>query len=64
MPLELIDTVPELSRKHFEEGLKFARSSVTKHDLEKYEQFRRKFDPGYSSRSVTGQGGINIKWPT
>ena len=31
MPLELIDTVPELSRKHFEEGLKFARSSVTKH---------------------------------
>jgi transitional endoplasmic reticulum ATPase len=54
MPMELIDTVPELSRKHFEEGLKFARSSVTKQDLEKYEQFRRKFDPGYSSRSVTG----------
>lgn len=50
-----VDMVPELSRKHFEEALKAARTSVTRTDLEKFEHFRRKFDPSYAAR----QGGSN-----
>jgi len=30
MPISGIDTVPELSRKHFEEALRTARTSVTR----------------------------------
>lgn len=56
------DPVPEITRKHFEEALKYARKSVTNVDLEKYEQFRRKFDPAYAAKS-TGSQGIQIKWP-
>jgi len=33
----VIDAVPELSRKHFEEALRTARTSVTRSDLEKFE---------------------------
>jgi hypothetical protein len=36
-------------------------------DLEKFEQFRRKFDPSFakqSSSSSQQQGSTNIKWPT
>jgi transitional endoplasmic reticulum ATPase len=56
------DPVPEITRKHFEEALKYARKSVTNVDLEKYEQFRRKFDPAYAAKS-TGSQGIKINWP-
>jgi len=45
-----LDMVPELTRKHFEEALRSARTSVTRTDLEKFEQFRRKFDPAYAAR--------------
>lgn len=45
-----VDMVPELTRKHFEEALRNARTSVTRTDLEKFEQFRRKFDPSYAAR--------------
>lgn len=31
--------------------------------LDKYEQFRRKFDPAYAS-AQTGGSGITINWPT
>lgn len=57
------DPVPEMTRKHFEEALRYARRSVTTVDLEKYEQFRRKFDPAYASKA-TGGSGMQIKWPT
>jgi len=57
------DPVPEITRKHFEEALKYARRSVSLTDLEKFEQFRRKFDPAYASKA-TGGSGIQIKWPT
>jgi len=57
------DPVPEITRKHFEEALKYARRSVTTVDLEKYEQFRRKFDPAYASKA-TGGSGMQIKWPS
>lgn len=31
------DSVPEMTRRHFEEALKYARKSVTNYDLDKYE---------------------------
>lgn len=60
------DPVPEITRKHFEEALKTARKSVTMMDLEKFEQFRRKFDPSFAktSSSSSQQQGPSIKWPT
>lgn len=58
------DPVPEITRKHFEEALKGARRSVTQMDLEKFEQFRRKFDPSFASKSGSGSGGPTIKWPS
>jgi len=57
------DPVPELTRRHFEEALKCARVSVTATDLEKFEQFRRKFDPAYAARA-TGSQGPKIQWPS
>ena len=57
------DPVPEITRKHFEEGLRGARRSVTQMDLEKFQQFRRKFDPSFVSKNP-GSGGTVIKWPT
>ena len=56
------DPVPELTRRHFEEALKFARKSVDAAQLSRYEDFRRKFDPAYAA-SQTGGSGININWP-
>ena len=39
-----------------------ARRSVTQMDLEKFEQFRRKFDPSFASKN---QGsGPQFKWPS
>lgn len=33
-------------------------------DLEKFEQFRRKFDPSFAQKSSNSQGGPSIRWPT
>ena len=33
------DPVPEITRAHFEEAMKFARRSVTDNDIRKYEMF-------------------------
>jgi len=33
------DPVPEITRIHFEESMKFARRSVTDNDIRKYEMF-------------------------
>jgi transitional endoplasmic reticulum ATPase len=60
--IKMADPVPEIGRKHFEEALKYARKSVTNVDLEKYEQFRRKFDPVYATKS-TGSQGFKVNWP-
>jgi transitional endoplasmic reticulum ATPase len=57
------DPVPEITRKHFEEALRGARRSVTALDLEKFEQFRRKFDPSFASKNPN-TSGTQIKWPT
>lgn len=55
------DPVPELTRKHFEEALKSATKNVDVALLERYEAFRRKFDPEYAKG---GGAGVNINWPT
>ena len=55
------DPVPELTRKHFEEALRSATKNVDTALLERYEQFRRKFDPEYAKN--TGGGGVQINWP-
>lgn len=56
------DPVPEINRRHFEEALKGARRSVTATDLDRFEAFRRKFDPAYAN-AAQGSGGVNIQWP-
>jgi transitional endoplasmic reticulum ATPase len=60
------DPVPEITRKHFEEALRGARRSVTAMDLDKFEQFRRKFDPSFAktSSNTSNQQGPQIKWPS
>ena len=47
--MEMEDPVPVITRAHFEEALENARRSVTDYDLEKFEQFRTKFDPAYAA---------------
>ena len=49
-PMEMDDPVPVITRAHFEEAMANARRSVTEYDLQKFEQFRQKFDPAYASR--------------
>jgi transitional endoplasmic reticulum ATPase len=36
---EFVDPVPEITRAHFEESMKFARKSVSASDIKKYEMF-------------------------
>jgi len=60
--MEIDDPVPVLTRKHFEEALASARTSVTHYDLDRFEQFRKKFDPAYAARSA-GQAVPSINWP-
>jgi transitional endoplasmic reticulum ATPase len=48
--VEMEDPVPVITRAHFEEALANARRSVTEYDLNKFEQFRTKFDPAYAAK--------------
>jgi len=59
---EIEDPVPVITRKHFEEALTAARKSVTAYDLDKFEQFRKKFDPAYAAK-VAGSAAVKINWP-
>ena len=56
------DPVPVITRGHFEEALGNARRSVTEYDLNKFEQFRQKFDPAYAAK-VGGKQRAVINWP-
>merc|ERR1719217_1418787 len=56
------DQQPEISRKHFEEAFGLARRSVNQAELNKYDHFRRSFDP--VSRAETAGGAADvINWP-
>jgi len=60
---EAEDPVPVITRAHFEEAFHAARKSVTTHDLYKFEEFRKKFDPVYAKKQG-GQSQIpKINWP-
>ena len=61
--MEVEDPVPEINRKHFEDALSNARKSVTNLDLNKYDQFRRKFDPVYATRQGGAPGVARFAWP-
>jgi len=56
------DPVPEITRKHFEESLKNSRRSVTNTDLDRFEAFRRKFDPNFTTANQN-TGNVQFNWP-
>ncbi|KAI6222789.1 Vesicle-fusing ATPase [Aphelenchoides besseyi] len=56
MDSEAVDPVPEITRAHFEEAMKFARRSVTDNDIRKYEVFAQTLQ---QSRGF----GNNFKFP-
>jgi len=60
--MEIDDPVPTLTRKHFEEALANARTSVTSYDLDRFEQFRKKSDPAYAAKTA-GTSAPTIDWP-
>ena len=51
MQEDVEDPVPMITRRHFEEAFAAARRSVNTHDLAKFEEFRKKFDPVYAKKS-------------
>jgi len=60
---EVVDAVPVITRKHFEEAFANARCSVSSDDLYKFELFRKKMDPAYA-KSVDGANSVpKINWP-
>merc|ERR1712151_501059 len=61
---EVADPVPVIGRRHFEEAFHAARRSVTTHDLYKFDEFRKKFDPVYAKNQAAGASEVpKIKWP-
>merc|ERR1712157_162860 len=61
---EVADPVPVIGRRHFEEAFHAARRSVTTHDLYKFDEFRKKFDPVYAKKQQAGASEVpKIKWP-
>lgn len=55
MEMEDEDAVPEITRAHFEEAMKFARRSVSDNDIRKYEMFSQTLQ---QSRGF----GSNFRW--
>lgn len=57
------DPVPEITRAHFEEAMKFARRSVSDNDIRKYEMFAQTLQQsrgfGNNFRFPTGSGAPN-----
>jgi transitional endoplasmic reticulum ATPase len=56
------DAQPEITRKHFEEAFALARRSVNAAELNKYDHFRRSFDPVYRNEHAAGGADV-INWP-
>ena len=53
--VEMEYPVTVITRAHFEEALANARCSMTEYDLNKFEQFRTKFDPAFAAKVGTKQ---------
>ena len=56
MDVDEDDPVPEITKKHFEESMKFARRSVSDNDIKKYEMFSQTLQ---QSRGF----GTNFRFP-
>merc|ERR1719473_240513 len=54
------DPVPEITRLHFEESMKFARRSVSDNDIRKYEMFSQTLQQsrGFGSQFKFPEGGV------
>jgi len=55
-----VDPVPEIRRDHFEEAMRFARRSVSDHDIRKYEMFAQTLQQsrGFGSEFRFPAGGV------
>jgi transitional endoplasmic reticulum ATPase len=57
MDTDVPDPVPEITKAHFEEAMKFARRSVSDNDIRKYEMFAQ------TLQQSRGLGGSDFKFP-
>lgn len=57
---EDVDPVPEITRAHFEEAMKFARRSVSDADIRKYEMFAQNLQQrlGLAGNFKFPEGGV------
>jgi len=55
-----VDPVPQIRRDHFEEAMKYARRSVSDHDIRKYEMFAQTLQQsrGFGSDFRFPAGGV------
>ena len=60
---EMVDPVPTIQRKHFEEAFGMARCSVSQADLYKFDEFRKKMDPSWAEKQGLQAEGPTIRWP-
>merc|ERR1719301_333386 len=60
MDTEETDPVPEITKAHFEESMKFARRSVSDNDIRKYEMFSQTLQQsrGFGSSFKFPEGGV------
>merc|ERR1712046_248726 len=60
MDTEESDPVPEITKAHFEESMKFARRSVNDNDIRKYEMFSQTLQQsrGFGSSFKFPEGGV------
>jgi len=57
---EVPEVVPEITRRHFEDAMKFARRSVSDSDIRKYEMFAHTLQ---QSRGITGGPAGDFRFP-
>ena len=62
---DLPDPVPEITKAHFEESMKFARRSVSDNDIRKYEMFSQTLQQsrGFGSQFKFPEGGVGGSAP-
>ena len=62
---DLPDPVPEITKAHFEEAMKFARRSVSDNDIRKYEMFSQTLQQsrGFGSQFKFPEGGVGGSAP-
>jgi transitional endoplasmic reticulum ATPase len=56
------NTVPFITRDHFEKAMEYARKSVSKEELQRYDRFAREMKMGGKGKDSGGQS-VDFKWP-